>query len=122
MAADVAANTLPNVGLVEPDLCNDAHNCSLTVADNWLKANLPSILASTDFTSGRLVVIVTADEDDRSSNNAVLTSVLSTKLSAKVVGSHLTHYSWTRYMAQVIGTTPLLAGANAPDMKTAFGL
>ncbi len=81
-----------------------------------------SILASTDFTSGRLVVIVTADEDDRSSNNAVLTSVLSTRLSAKVVSSHLTHYSWTRYMAQVIGTTPLLAGANAPDMKTAFGL
>jgi phosphatidylinositol-3-phosphatase len=121
-AADATANALPTVGMVIPDLCNDAHNCSLSVADNWLKANLPRVLASTDFTSGRLVVIVTADEDDRNANNAVLTSVLSAKLSAKVVTTPLTHYSWTRYMAQLVGATPLLAGATAPDMKAPFGL
>jgi phosphatidylinositol-3-phosphatase len=122
LAADVTANALPNVGLVVPNLCNDAHDCSLTVANDWLEAHLPRILASTDFTSDRLVVIITADEDDHSGNNSVLTSVLSAKLSAKVVSTHLTHYSWTRYMAQVVGATPLLAGRTAPDMKAAFGL
>jgi acid phosphatase len=44
------------------------------------------------------------------------------RLSGKVVTTALTHYSLTRYYAQVLGSTPLAAGAQAPDMKAAFGL
>jgi hypothetical protein len=65
---------------------------------------------------------VTADEDDRHSGNVVLTSVLSSHLSHKVVSTPLTHYSLTRYVAQVLGVTPLKKGSTAPDMKVAFGL
>jgi hypothetical protein len=121
-AADAKANRLPNVGFVIPNLCDDAHNCSLATADNWLKANLPAVLASSDFTSGKLAVVVTADEDDRKSGNKVLTSVLSPRLAGKVVTTALTHYSLTRYIAQVLGVAPLQNGATAPDMKSAFGL
>ena len=115
-------NALPNVGFLIPNMCNDAHDCSLSTADAYLKKTLPDVLASHDFTSGKLTVVVTADEADRASKNTVLTSVLSARLSHKVVTTHLTHYSLTRYIAQVLGVRPLLNSGTAPDMKAAFGL
>src|SRR3954452_5689756 len=121
-SADARANALPNVGFLIPNLCHDAHDCSLATADAFLRKKLPSVLASRDFTSGRLTVVVTADEDDLHSGNTVLTSVLSTRLSGKVVSTHLTHYSLTRYIADVLGVTPLGNGKTAPDLKAAFGL
>jgi hypothetical protein len=121
-AGDAAGNALPNVGFLIPDLDHDAHDASLADADAWLKEQLTPVLKSTDFTSGKLVVVVTADEDDKHSGNTVLTSVLTPKIHHKVVGTPLTHYSLTRYIAQVLGVKPLQNGATAPDMKAAFGL
>ncbi len=121
-AAAARADDLPSVGFLIPNRCDDAHDCPLSVADAFLRRTLPDVLASRDFTSGRLTVVVTADEDDKHSGNTVLTSVLSSRLSHKVVTTHLTHYSLTRYIAQVLGVAPLGNGATAPDMRRAFGL
>lgn len=120
--AAARANRLPNVGFLVPDLDHDAHDGTLRTADSWLKARLSPVLASSDFRTGRLVVIVTADEDDRHSGNRVLTSVLTPALSHKVARGRLTHYSLTRYIAQVLGVRPLGNGRTAPDLKAAFGL
>jgi acid phosphatase len=121
-AAAARANALPDVGFLIPNLCDDAHSCPLADADAFLRRTLPDVLASTDFTSGRLAVVVTADEDDKHSGNVVLTSVLAARLSHKVVTSPLTHYSLARYLAQVLGVAPLGNASTAPDMKAAFGL
>jgi hypothetical protein len=121
-AKDASRNALPNVGFLIPDLDNDAHDGSLSTADAWLQEQLAPVLASRDFRSGKLVVVVTADEDDKKSGNEVLTSVITPAISHKVVNTPLTHYSLTRYIAQVLHTAPLGNGANAPDMKAAFGL
>ncbi len=40
-----------------------AHDGSLASADTWLRHTLAPVLASSDFTHERLVVVVTADED-----------------------------------------------------------
>ena len=124
MASDIASNNLPNAGFAIPDIINDAHNSDLATADNWLKGWLPPMLASDDFTSGRLVIVVTADEDDATvgNKNKVLTVVLWAGLNGKVTNYYLTHYSLTKYYAQVLGVTPLRNGATAPDMQAAFGL
>jgi len=37
---DITANALPNYGFIEPNLCNDAHDCALSTADNWLKEKI----------------------------------------------------------------------------------
>lgn len=121
-AADARHDRLPDVGLLIPDVLHDAHDGSLGSADEWLRLMLPPVLASDDFTSGRLVVVVTADEDDRHSANTVLTSVLSSRLDRVVADAPLTHYSLTRFIAQVVGVQPLGAGADAPDLAAAFGL
>jgi phosphatidylinositol-3-phosphatase len=122
--AAVGANALPNAGMLIPNLCNDAHDCSLGTADSWLKNRLPNILASSDFTSGKLAVVVTADEDDSSSGNKVLTVVLHASLdgSHKVVSTPLTHYSLSRFYSQTNGGSPLRKAAAAADMAEAFGL
>jgi hypothetical protein len=122
--AAVGANAVPNAGMLIPNLCNDAHDCSLGTADSWLKNRLPNILASSDFTSGKLAVVVTADEDDSASGNKVLTVVLHASLdgSHKVVSTPLTHYSLSRFYSQTNGGSPLRKAAAAPDMAEAFGL
>jgi len=122
--ADAQNNRLPNVGMVIPDLCNDAHDCSLATADNWLKPRLADVMASDDFTSGRLAVIITADEDDTASGNKVLTVVLHQSLDGKhrVVSSTLNHYSLSRMLSKVSGSTGLSNAASASDMAAALGL
>jgi hypothetical protein len=118
-----STNTLPNAGLIVPNLADDAHNGTLATADAWLKTNISKALASTDFTSGRLVIVVTCDEGTADyPHDKVLTVVMHAGSPHRVVTTLLSHYSLTRYYAQVLGTAPLLAGATAPDMKTAFGL
>jgi acid phosphatase len=121
-AADAAADRLPDVGLLVPDLQHDAHDASLAAADSWLRTRLQPVLASDDFTTGRLVVVVTADEDDGHSGELVLTSVLNRRLSGVVVDTPLDHYSLTRYIDEVLRVAPLRAAADAPDLKGAFGL
>jgi hypothetical protein len=120
-AAAAGGNALPDVGFLIPNLVHDAHDAPLGVADAWLRQQLTPVLDSADFTSGRLVVVVTADEDDKRSGNIVLTSVLSTRLHHKVVSQPLTHYSLTRFIAQVLHQPPLVNGRTAPDMRAAFG-
>jgi acid phosphatase len=120
--SDARHNALPNVGFLIPNLTHDAHDGSLGQADGWLRAELSPVLSSTDFTSGRLVVVVTADEDDKHSGNVVLTSVLAATLHHKVVRKHLTHYSLTRFIEHVIGAPRLGNARHAADMARAFGL
>lgn len=121
-ARDAAGDRLPDVGFLIPDLDHDAHDGTLAAADAWLQQQLAPVLKSSDFTSGKLVVVVTADEDDKHSGNVVLTSVLTPRLHHEVVSTPLTHYSLTRFIARVLGVEPLLNGATAPDLRAAFGL
>jgi phospholipase C len=119
--SDAKANALPNAGMLVPNQANDAHNGSLATADNWLKARLPTVLASSDFTSGRLTVVVTFDEDGGTSANTVLTVVMNAGMTKHgVVTTNLTHYSLTGYYEHVLGV-PLLRNA-ATGFNTAFGL
>ncbi|WP_345501719.1 alkaline phosphatase family protein [Pedococcus ginsenosidimutans] len=120
--ADVRSGHLPNAGMLLPDLCNDAHNCPLATADAWFAERMKLIEAGPDWRAGRLAVVLTADEDDHSAGNQVLTVVAHPSLDHVVVTTPLTHYSLTRLYAEVTGTTPLGSGATAPSMAKAFGL
>jgi hypothetical protein len=104
--ADAKANALPNAGMLVPNQGNDAHNGTLAAADKWLKARLPTVLASSNFRSGRLTVIVTFDEDGRNTpTNHVYTVVLNAALARRheVVTTSLNHYSITGYYDHVLG-------------------
>jgi phosphatidylinositol-3-phosphatase len=119
LAADITAGTLPNVGMVVPDLCNDAHDCPLSIADNWFEGFMERIFAGPDWASGRLAVVLTADE--ASGSNTVLTVVIHPSQNHRVVTTPLTHYSLARFYADVAGVPYLANAATAPSMSAAFG-
>ncbi|MEP7036477.1 MAG: alkaline phosphatase family protein [Actinomycetota bacterium] len=121
MAVD--RGVLPNVGMVIPNVCNDAHGCPLAMADAWFKGWMSRIFDGPDWRSGHLAVVLTADEGDRSSErNEVLTVVIHPSQHANVVTAPLTHYSLTRLFEEVAGTPFLFKAASAPSMAEAFGL
>jgi phosphatidylinositol-3-phosphatase len=52
MATDFDQGNVANYAYITPDLNNDAHNGTLEAADQWLQANLPTILARPEFEPG----------------------------------------------------------------------
>jgi acid phosphatase len=122
LSDDAASGRLPNAGMVIPDLCDDAHDCDLPVADRWLRTQIEAVMSGPDWRAGHLAIVVTADEDDHQQNNLVLTTVAHPSLHGAVVTTPLTHYSLARLYSEVIAAEPLGEAAGAPSMATAFGL
>jgi len=66
--ASAVGNTVPFTMII-PNLCDDGHtscapdNNQVKQQDDWLSSNLPSVLSSSQFTSGSMVIFITWDED-----------------------------------------------------------
>lgn len=122
-ATDVSDGALPNVGLVVPNLCDDAHNCSLATADSWFEQRMREVFAGPDWKAGRLAVILTADEVGGGGEpNTVLTVVIHPSQHGHVVSTPLTHYSLTRLCDDVVHAPYLRNAATANSLSAAFGL
>ena len=119
---DINAGQLPITGELTPNLCNDAHDCSLSTFDGWLAAWIPTLMAGPDYRSGDLTIIITFDEDDGSQNNNVAFVVVDPRLSAKTVTGTFNHYSLTKWLDDNAGVTELRNAAAAADLRAAFGL
>jgi acid phosphatase len=122
LSDDIRAADLPAVGMVIPDLCNDAHDCSLSVADTWLHRVVGQMMNGPDWKAGHLAIVITADEDDRSDGNHVLTVVAQPSLHHVVVRTPMTHYSLGRAYAEVGGFAPVGNARTATSLLTSFGL
>jgi acid phosphatase len=123
LAVAIRSGHLPDVGMVIPNLCNDAHDCDLSDADAWFRGVMRLVFAGPDWRSGRLAVVLTADEDEHDNQgNTVLTAVLHPSQQAHVVDTPLTHYSLSGLLSAVTGTEPLGEARTAPSMAEAFGL
>lgn len=121
-ADDVRAGRLPEAGMVVPDICHDAHNCSLAIADAWLQQEVGIVMSGPDFRAGRLAIVVTADEDDGTQDNTVLTVVVHPSVRGTVTSSPLSQLSLSRLYSEVLGVAPLREAASAPSMAAAFHL
>jgi Phospholipase C len=119
---DIQSGTLPTTGILIPNLCHDAHNCPLQAADDWLREWLPALMQGPDYRAGRLAIVITFDEDDNSGANTVLTTVIAPTVQHVRTSTELTHYSLTRYLAELAAATPPGAGATAPSLSTAFNM
>jgi acid phosphatase len=108
--------------MITPNLCDDAHDCSLSTADGWLHRWIPQLQQGRDWQSGKLAIVITFDENDGSSPNNVLTVVMSRRTHHDVSGVHFTHYSWTRYVDQLIKAPPLRSAASAQSLRGPFHL
>ncbi len=123
LGSAIRSGSLPDVGMVIPDLCHDAHDCDLSVADRWFRGVMEQVFGGPDWRSGRLAVVLTADEDEHDNQgNTVLTVVMHRSQRGRVVGTPLSHYSLSGLLSQVSGTEPLGEARTAPSLAAAFRL
>jgi hypothetical protein len=60
--ADIAGGDLPSFVFITPNLCNDAHDCGLPVADQWLKSLMLVLQPALDSEGSPYLIIITWDE------------------------------------------------------------
>jgi len=123
-SADLAGHALPNYAFIVPNLCNDAHDCSLGTADAWLRANIDPLIRSADFQHDGLLIIVfdEAGSDNAHGGGRVVWVAVSAKSKRAYQSTALyQHESTLRLSAEALGlrTFPNRA-ASAPDMTEFF--
>lgn len=121
-AEDAASGSLPEAGMVVPDTCHDGHDCELSVVDDWMREQVGLAMSGPDWQAGRLVIVITADEDGGDAGNRVLTTVAHPSVEAVVVNTPLDHYALTRLYDEILGAPLLRNAESAPSMAVAFGL
>jgi len=124
LATDLANNTLPNYGFLTPNGCNDAHDCGLDVADNWLKTNIDSLIKSAQFQKDGLLVIVfdeSGNDDTHGGGNVAAVIISPFAKTGYQSTTVYQHESVLRLMLEGLGVKTLPgAAATAPKMWEFF--
>jgi phosphatidylinositol-3-phosphatase len=124
LASDLSNNGLPNYGFITPNGCNDAHDCGLNVADNWLKSNIDPLIKSPQFQKDGLLVIVFDESDTDNTNGGGRVAAVIISPFAKPGYQSTTiyqHESLLRLMLEGLGVKGLPgAAATAPKMWEFF--
>jgi acid phosphatase len=106
---------LPTVSFVIPNLVHDMHNGPLPQADTWLSQHLGAYVTWADTHNSLLVL--TADEDDKSSGNRIATIIVGEHVAPGRYAQHLTHYSLLRTIEDMYGLPRLGKSASAPPIN-----
>jgi phospholipase C len=62
LQTDIEAASLPNFIFITPNLCNDAHDCALDVADAWLTELLGRLVPALDATGDSYLLVMLFEE------------------------------------------------------------
>jgi phosphatidylinositol-3-phosphatase len=114
LQGDLAGAT-PMFSWISPDMCHDEHNCDVSTGDAWLSSTVAAITSSPAWSADG-VLFVTWDEDDSSSDNQVLTLVITPKGGHKVSRQPYDHYSLLATIEDVLGVGRLGSAAGAHPM------
>ena len=121
---DRVNNALPKYSFITPNLCNDAHNCSLSTADAWLKNNIDPLVRSAPFQSGDLLIIVFDESanDNTNGGGRVAWVAISPKYSKPGYKSVVKyqHQNTLRLMLQGLGVTSYPGSASSASNMAEF--
>lgn len=106
-----------DVAFVAPNLCNDAHDCSLAVGDAFLKAFLPSVFSSPDWSHTLLVVSFDEGSSKKNGGGNVFTMVARQGLSGFTSSTTHTHYDVLRTIEDILGLPCLGEACNARPLS-----
>ena len=121
---DLADNALPNYSFVTPNLCNDAHDCGMDVADSWLQAHIAPLVNNAAFQKDGLLIITFDESGSDNTNGGGLIPFIVVTPQGKGHFQSTTfyqHQSLLRLTLQALGikTWPG-AAATAPSMSEFF--
>ena len=124
-ATDLANGTLPNYSFVVPNLCNDAHDCSILTADSWLQTHIAPLVNNAAFQKDGLLIVVfdeASDSDSTHGGGRIPFVVVSPQAKQHYVSSTLfQHQSLLRLSLQALGIASWPGtAATAPAMSEFF--
>ncbi|MEO7980744.1 MAG: alkaline phosphatase family protein [Sporichthyaceae bacterium] len=124
---DVPLSATPTFGsdftIIEPDLCNSMHDCSVQAGDTWLSNLLPKVLSSTNYQAGDTAVFITFDEGGGPGGETLYTLALSPYTPPGTVSTtSFDHYSLLATLQATLGLPCLLNSCTATDMRSSFGM
>jgi phosphatidylinositol-3-phosphatase len=114
LATDIQSGKVPRYNFITPNLCNDMHDCSVSVGDSWLATNLPIIMGTPEYKSAG-AVFVTWDEADDGDGPI---GMIAMSPRARVGYSNAIHYdhsSLLKTLQEIFGVGPLLRHAADPQ-------
>jgi phosphatidylinositol-3-phosphatase len=122
-AADVQANALPNYVWITPNMCNDMHDCSVSTGDNWLRSEVPKILASPAWQQNGALFITFDEGSSSTGGGGHISTLLISPLAKRGFQSSVAynHYSLLRTIEDAWGLPPLGKAASASPMSDFFG-
>jgi hypothetical protein len=121
--------------LIVPNMCDNAHSCPLSAADEWLRTWVPKLTRTAAYRSGTTALFVTWDEGAGGSEGERCAKYAGSCHVATIVVSpstrrgtfsdtYYTHYSLLKTTEQLLGL-PLLGHAADPatrSLRAEFGL
>ncbi len=107
--------------LIVPNMCNDTHDCAISVGDNFLKGFVPKILNSSAWnTGGVLFIIYDEGSTNTGGGGVVATAVISNyALRGKTSAVSHNHYSLLKTVEDAWGL-PCLINSCAANNLTEF--
>ncbi len=123
-ATDLANGALPNYSFIVPNLCHDAHGCTLAMADAWLRQNIGPLVRSRMFQRDGLLIITFDESLDDSTHGGGRVAWVAVSAKAKPGYRSTTpyqHQSTLRLTMEALGLTGFPgAAATAPQMGEFF--
>ncbi|HXJ07275.1 MAG TPA: alkaline phosphatase family protein [Candidatus Acidoferrum sp.] len=123
-ATDRNAANLPDFSFIVPNLCDDAHDCSLGTADTWLKTNIDPLIQGAQFQKDGLLIIVfdEANTLDFTSGGGHVAAVIVSPLAKRGYKSiaFYQHQSVLRLVLEGLGVTKLPGDAAAAPAMWEF--
>jgi phospholipase C len=123
LSTDLHNGALPRFAFLNPDLCNDEHDCPVATGDAWLAKWVPEILGSPAYQAGDTALFVTYDENDNRADNHVYTVVAAPSVRpGSTSNGRFDHYALLATIEDLLGLGRLEASASAASMRPAFNL
>jgi phospholipase C len=120
-AVAARSGRLPNFSFVVPNICDDAHSCSVAHGDAWLARFLPELFSAPQYRAGSVALFLTYDEG--SGDNHVPMIVAAARVKSGTASRVLfDHYSLLRTTETLLGLPLLGAAKHASAMISSFDL
>lgn len=109
-----APSMASSVSIIVPNLCNDMESCSTQNGDNWLKANLPTILQYDAANNGLLILTWDEAEPDTSGGNQIATMLLGPMIVPGSYAQKVDHYAVLHTIETIVGVACTANACKAP--------
>jgi hypothetical protein len=97
---------LPTLSFVIPNLCDDMHDCSISVGDSWLSAHISDYINWAK-THNSLLVLTWDEDDDLTQGNRIVTLFAGANIKPGTYAEQISHYNVLRTLEDMYGLTAL---------------